>query len=99
MPQVVSTAQPTTTVWSTRRHVLCHVFNSHSCNDDLHHQHTISYNLSSEASSSHLVNYLLYIKLNDFSSYFTYLYHRFFFFLRIRPPPKSTLFPSPTLFR
>src|SRR2546426_9465317 len=35
-----------------------------------------------------------------FFRYYTRPYYHFlFFFLRIRPPPRSTLFPHPTLFR
>src|SRR5258708_35939356 len=44
------------------------------------------------------MSYVPYLLLSQLSSRHTYLF-RFFFFLMIRRPPRSTLFPYTTLFR
>src|SRR5262249_59987854 len=54
---------------------------------------------SSVSFRSVLTSSLLFLSLSSFSVPLLYLHFCFFFFLMIRRPPRSTLFPYTTLFR
>src|SRR5207253_10400884 len=52
-------------------------------------------------SAAHVYSLSSCISFSDFLSFYciSFLFSLFFFFLMIRPPPRSTLFPYTTLFR